>query len=230
MVAFGGSRHDGIDFAAQNGCRAGARSYGLQLAAVTARPMVDEDVEGICILCRPFDRLRGLSFCYKLRIQNIPRMIRRVLGVIVGKHLAFNQLEMVYGIHDGRVDAALVWTFDEHPAVVMFLQRCLFEEGAQHILVLHLAHAQDTYGAVLRHGQDGLVHIVAFLVETAFGPMLHAVLGESVVGPCAVDKGVEEILHVPEGDTDGILSGNDIINHKTKQSKTKDFFIESIVI
>ena len=47
MVAFWGGRHDGIDFAAQNRCRARARAYGLQLAAVTARPVVDEDVEGI---------------------------------------------------------------------------------------------------------------------------------------------------------------------------------------
>ena len=135
---------------------------------------------------------------------------------------------MIQGIDDGRVDAALVGAFDEHPAVVMFLQRCLFEEGAQHILVLHLAHAQDTYGAVLRHGQDSLVHIVALLVETAFGPMLHAVLGESVVGPCAVDKGVEEILHVPEGDTDGILSGNDIINHKTHKTEQNQGFFHRI--
>ena len=130
---------------------------------------------------------------------------------------------MVYGIHNSGVDAAFVGAFDEHPAVVMFLQRCLFEKGAQHILVLHLAHAQDAYGTVLRHGQDGLVHIIAFLVEAALRPMLHAVLGKGVIDPCAVDKGVEEVLHVPEGDADGILSGNDIINHKTHKTERNKF-------
>ena len=134
-------------------------------------------------------------------------MVRCILRVIIREHLAFNQLEMVKRIHNGGVDAAFVGAFNENPAIVMLLQRRLLEEGAQHILVLHLAHAQDAYGTVLRHGQDGLVHIIAFLVEAALRPMLHAVLGKGVIDPCAVDKGVEEVLHVPECYADGGVLG-----------------------
>ena len=48
-------------------------------------------------------------------------MVRRILRIIIRKHLALHQLEMVERIHDGRVDAALVGAFDEHPAVVVLL-------------------------------------------------------------------------------------------------------------
>ena len=51
--------------------------------------------------------------------------------------------------------------------------------------------------------------------------MLHTVLGEGVVGLGAVDKRVEEVLHVPEGNADNILSRNLIIGNKTcKTQKT----------
>ena len=90
-------------------------------------------------------------------------MVRCILRVIIREHLAFDQLEMVYGIHNGGVDAAFVGALDEHPAVVMFLQRCLLEEGAQHILILHLAHAQDAYGTVSDMARMALYILLRFL-------------------------------------------------------------------
>ena len=62
----------------------------------------------------------------------------------------------------------------------------------------------------------------------ALRPMLHAVLGEGVIDPCAVDKGVEEVLHVPEGYADRILSGNNIINHKTHKTEQNHGFFHLI--
>ena len=53
LVAFRRRRHDGVDLGAQDGCRTGARAYGLQLAAIAARPMVDEDMDGVCNNCGP---------------------------------------------------------------------------------------------------------------------------------------------------------------------------------
>ena len=50
--------------------------------------------------------------------------------------------------------------------------------------------------------------------------MLHTLLGESIVSLGAVHKGVEEVLHVPEGDADGVVLGqNSISNHKTHKTE-----------
>ena len=132
-------------------------------------------------------------------------MICRILGVIIRKHRALHQLEMVDGIHNGWVDTALVRAFVMHPAVVVLLQRGLLKEGTQYILILYLAHAQDTQRTVLRHGQNSLVHVIALAVKSGFCPMLHPVLGEGVIGFGAVHERVEEVLHVPEGHTDMFL-------------------------
>ena len=129
-------------------------------------------------------------------------MIRRILWVVIGKHCALHQHKMVERIHYSGVDATLVGAFVKHPAIVVLLQRCLLEEGAQHILVLHLAHAENAKRTVLRHGQDGLVHVVALTIGTGFRPMLHTVLSEGIVGLGAVHIRVEEVLHVPEGHAD----------------------------
>ena len=146
-------------------------------------------------------------------------MISRIIRIIIREHRTLHQLEMVDGIHNGGVDAALVGAFVQYPAVVVLFQWCLLKKGTQHIFVLHLAHAQDAQGTVLRHGQDGLVHVVALLVEPRLGPMLHSFFGEGIVGLSAVHKGVEEILHVPEGDADSVvLCKNRISNHKTRKT------------
>ena len=126
-------------------------------------------------------------------------MICRILRIIIRKNGTLHQLEMVKRIHNGRVDAALVGAFVMHPTVIMLLQRGLLKEGAQHIFILHLTHAQDAQRFVFRHGQNGLVHVVAFAVETALRPVLHAVFSEGIIGLGAVHKRVEEIFHVPEG-------------------------------
>ena len=167
----------------------------------------------------------------EFRIQDVPRMIGRVLGVVIREHGALHQLEMVQGIHDGGVDAALVGTFIMHPAVVVLLQGRLLKESPQHIRILHLTHANDTQWAVLRHGQDGLVHVVAFFVEAALRPMLHAVLGESVVGLGAIHKGVEEVLHVPKGNADRlVLRRNDSRHHETNQAKQDNSFHKARIL
>ena len=68
-------------------------------------------------------------------------MIRRVLWVVIRKHGALHQLEMVKGIHNGRVDATFIGTFIKHPAIIVLLQWRLLKKSAQYILVFHLAHA-----------------------------------------------------------------------------------------
>ena len=58
--------------------------------------------------------------------------------------------------------------------------------------------------------------------------MLHTILGEGIVGFGAVDKRVEEVLHVPEGNADNILSRNLIIGNKTcKTQKTNQIEAEN---
>ena len=94
-----------------------------------------------------------------------------------------------------------------HKAVVVLFQRSLFKNGTQHILILHLAHPKNADGTVLRHRQNRLVYVVPLLVEPAFRPMLHTVLSKGIVRFCAVHKGVEKILHVPESDADGLVLG-----------------------
>jgi hypothetical protein len=127
---------------------------------------------------------------------------------------------MVNGIDNSRVYATPIGTFIMHITVMVLLERCLLEDGAEHILILYLAHAEDAQGTVLRHGQNGFVHIVALAVEAALGPVLHAVLGEGVVGLGTVDERIEEVLHIPEGDADGLILGLGL-HDEAKTQKTE---------
>ncbi len=147
-------------------------------------------------------------------------MIRRILWVIVWEHLTFNQLEMIDRINNGRVDTAFVGAFVMYVAVVVLLQGCLLKDGAQHVFILHLTHADDAQWTVLRHGQDGFVHIVALLVEPRLGPMLHPFFGEGIVSLGAVDERIEEVLHVPKGNADGLVLGLGL-HYEAKTQKTE---------
>ena len=129
-------------------------------------------------------------------------MISRVLGVVIRERSAADKHEMIQGIHDGRVDTSFVRTLVKNPAIIVLFQWGLLENRTQNILVFHLTHAQDADGAVFRHGQDSFVHVVAFLVEAAFCPMLHALFSKRIVASGTIDKMIEEILHVPKSYTD----------------------------
>ena len=59
--------------------------------------------------------------------------------------------------------------------------------------------------------------------------MLHAILSESVVDLSAVHKGIEEVLHVPEGDADRLVLGkSNICNHKTHKTNQNKLFYSII--
>ena len=59
--------------------------------------------------------------------------------------------------------------------------------------------------------------------------MLHAVFGKSVVSLSAVHKGIEEVLHVPEGDADRLVLGkSNICNHKTHKTNQNKLFYSII--
>ena len=49
LVSFGRRCHDGIDLGTKNSRRTRTRAYRLQLAAVAARPVVDENVDGVTL-------------------------------------------------------------------------------------------------------------------------------------------------------------------------------------
>lgn len=177
---------DGIDLMSEEGCGAVAGVHRFEFASIFRGPVVHEAMEGVLVAVTEFG------------VEDIARNHFLVVGIVIRDGFAVNQLKKVLGVYDGWVDAASVRSVIMYPPIVELFQGRQSEECVQHEVVLHFADPHDAYRLPTGEGKDGFIEVVPFSVEPCGRPMLGTVFGEVVIVTGAVDKGIKEVLHIPE--------------------------------